>query len=379
MSKATTAKATVKAEKPAKAPAKAEKLSKSSTPAAVPDDISDDPAKTDPLKAMKAEDKKAMADYPGFKKRPRVISRFPYGPNNESHLVELEAATNCNGSVFVEGVAGVGVVSTVVAATLIKQLSLPLVAVFESPELPQMASVHSFRATAPFRIYGDSTVCVATGDVPISAASKSHLIWQIVRAFTDFARRHKCTHIVTVEGNPIKAGLEKEFKSIAKLLPKGEGGFGGSTSTDEDTEKKVDEDESEEDGDPFATVKFITCDEAIGKKLKEMGHGPVRTGQIVGLTGGLLQWSFTAPLEDPPVTCLLAAAPQDLPDQRGALLAVKVLRELFSLADLDITELESETTRLGEKIKATIEDIKTQITSQLKQMQPAAPPTHMYM
>ncbi|ETO27884.1 nesprin [Reticulomyxa filosa] len=171
----------------------------------------------------------------GFVPRPRVISRFHYGTNNESHLVEFEGSERVNGSVFIEGVSGVGVTATVVSAYLIKELNLPIVASFESPHLPAMCSIHSFRASPVIRIHGDADgkisfkkknlikfffICVAVGDLPISASEKSEIIWDITRAFADFARRHRCRHIVTVEGMPIKNEFDREISKIEKMLPK---------------------------------------------------------------------------------------------------------------------------------------------------------------
>ncbi|ETO27885.1 hypothetical protein RFI_09247 [Reticulomyxa filosa] len=129
--------------------------------------------------------------------------------------------------------------------------------------------------------------------------------------------------------------------------------------------------------DPYAVARYITCDLEMAKKLKELGHKPVKTGQIIGLTGAILSFSYTASSDDPPVTVLLAPDPVKIPDQRGALLAVRLLREIFAL-DLDTSTLETEAKRLADKIKATIADIKEQISSQVQRASRPAP-SNMYL
>jgi len=305
----------------------------------------------------------------GYVPRPRVISRFHYGKENESHLVEFEGSEKANGSVFIQGVSGVGVTATVVSAYLIKELNLPIVATFESPHLPAMCAIHSFRATPMIRIHGDSEVCVAVGDLPISPSEKSEILWDITRAFADFARRHRCKHMITVEGMPIKNEFDREISKIERMLPK-----------DPETVELSREDSGrneDEEKDPYAVARYVTCDAEMAKKLKKLGHKPVKTGQIIGLTGATLSFSDTASNDDPPVTVLLAPDPVKIPDQRGALLVVRLLRELFAL-DLDTSTLESEAKRLTDKIKSTIADIREQISSQVQRATRPAP-ANMYL
>jgi len=108
-----------------------------------------------------------------------------------------------------------------------------------------------------------------------------------------------------------------------------------------------------------------------------MGHEPVKTGQILGVTGTMLAWSLTADCDDPPLTCLLAPDPVDIPDQRGAVLIVHLLKEIWHL-QIDASELEIEAKRLYKKIEHTISDIKNQVKSQYaKTSKP--PPPGMYL
>jgi len=107
-----------------------------------------------------------------------------------------------------------------------------------------------------------------------------------------------------------------------------------------------------------------------------MGHEPVKTGQILGVTGAMLAWSFTAKPDDPPLTCLLAPDPVEIPDQRGALLTVKLLKEIWHV-QVDVSELELEAKRLAQKIQSTFESIRNQVKKQISQST-TKPPFGMY-
>jgi len=126
------------------------------------------------------------------------------------------------------------------------------------------------------------------------------------------------------------------------------------------------------------TIRYITCCEGLSKKLFDMGHRPVKTGQILGLTGAMMTLSITLPIDDPPYTALFVPGPVRLRDERSALMTVKVLQDLFGL-QLDISTLDEETQRLGEKIKLIIAHIQEQIQNQLEQIRPGPPPPYMYV
>jgi len=128
---------------------------------------------------------------------------------------------------------------------------------------------------------------------------------------------------------------------------------------------------------PFEIVGYLTTSKEIGPILKKMSHEPVKTGQILGVTGAMLAWSFTAKSDDPPLTCLLAPDPVEIPDQRGALLTVNLLKEIWHL-QIDTSELEIEAERLAQKIQTTIENIRTQVKKQYSQST-SKPPAGMYL
>jgi len=144
---------------------------------------------------------------------------YYYGKNQESRLVEFDGASKCNRTIFVEGLSGVGISSSVVSAYVVGHLKLPLIAVFESEHLPAMCSIHKYLATSSIRIYGNEYVCVALGDHQISAVQQSELVWDMAYAFADFARRHLCTDIISIDGYPVKDDVQKQIQSIAQMIP----------------------------------------------------------------------------------------------------------------------------------------------------------------
>jgi len=128
---------------------------------------------------------------------------------------------------------------------------------------------------------------------------------------------------------------------------------------------------------PFEIVGYLTTSKEIGPALKKLGHEPVKTGQILGVTGAMLAWSFTAKSDDPPLTCLLAPDPVEIPDQRGALLIVTLLKEIWHL-NINTSELEIEAKRLAAKIQSTIDTIRNQVKKQYSQST-SKPPPGMYL
>jgi len=357
-------------------------------------------------KTEKEITKRELNLHQGCINRPKIISRFYYGPHNESYLLECAGAELVNGSLFVQGIKGIGVTASVVSAYLVEELKLPLVAIFHSPNMAAMCSTYCYRPTPPVRIYGNADVCVAVGDLPFSAIDDSALLWYMAQAFCDFARRHRCKHVVTVEGLPIENELEKEIQKIAKregldIEHHGDEIVGVPRDSSEDEmdgakdvlemeqhdqhpqlvisdSEDAEQEEDQKTKDPYATIRYITCCETLAKKLYDMGHRPVKTGQILGVTGALLSLSTILSDEDPPFTALLAPDPVNMKDQRGALMAVKLLRDLFGL-QLDTTTLDKETQKLADKTNLIITNIKEQIQNQLDQLKPGSPPPYMYM
>jgi len=312
---------------------------------------------------------------------------YYYGKNQESRLVEFDGASKCNRTIFVEGLSGVGISSSVVSAYVVGHLKLPLIAVFESEHLPAMCSIHKYLATSSIRIYGNEYVCVALGDHQISAVQQSELVWDMAYAFADFARRHLCTDIISIDGYPVKDDVQKQIQSIAQMIPqKNQKNVPISRDDDEDNEEekkpsqpndKLNETNVQAKKSPFEIVGYLTTSKEIGPALKKLGHEPVKTGQILGVTGAMLAWSFTAKSDDPPLTCLLAPDPVEIPDQRGALLIVTLLKEIWHL-NINTSELEIEAKRLAAKIQSTIDTIRNQVKKQYSQST-SKPPPGMYL
>jgi len=171
------------------------------------------------LKLKKKEEKQEDDAFQGYIERYNIPGVYYCGKNQKSRLVEFGSACDCFNSIFIEGLSGVGISASVVSAYIVGYLKLPLVAVFESVYLPAMSSIDKYCATSAIRIYGNANVCVALGDHQVSPVHDSELMWDMARSFTGFAKRHRCTHIITIDGYPVKDEMQKQIQSIAKMIP----------------------------------------------------------------------------------------------------------------------------------------------------------------
>jgi len=338
------------------------------------------PSKTPEAKEESLEETevKEEDEFIGYYERPKVLGRYEYGKHKKLELIELQGSENLKGSTLIVGFAGIGTTSTVVSAFLIGEKNLPLVAVFQSAELAALCSVHKYQATASLRIYGDNRMCVCVGDLQLSAVSQAELIWTISEALIDFARRHNCTHIVAVDGFPIRSGVDRLKHYVRQQQEQLNGGSLKNEKAETMEDQILKDQDAKEPNDLFLKVGYLSNNKDVGIKLKNLGHKAIKTGQIIGVTGALLAASYVCNQDDPPLTVLLAPDPVQIPDQRGALLAVKLIRELFGFNEIKIEQLEVETKRLATKIDEAIKDVQAQITRQFQQYLPKQPPSGMY-
>lgn len=203
------------------------------------------------------EEKKDGLPGLGLFERPKVVGKYAFGANKTSYLLEFEGVEACNGSTFIEGLSGVGTTATVVAAYLIGQLELPLIAVYYNPSLPPMTSIHKSVPSSPVRIYGNAHVCVAVGDYPLASDKFGRTIWVIARCLLQFANRHRCRHIICIDGFPIESAIEKKIQSIAREAEK------SGHSRRDSIEKEV-------PNDVFSTLGYLTTEKDIALELQKL-------------------------------------------------------------------------------------------------------------
>mmetsp|Transcript_15725 Transcript_15725/g.24929 ORF Transcript_15725/g.24929 Transcript_15725/m.24929 type:complete len:338 (+) Transcript_15725:47-1060(+) len=325
----------------------------------------------------------------GYFERPKICARFKYGSHKESTLLEFEGVDQCNGSMLIEALRGIGTTSTVVGAHLIGTLKLQCVAVFVSPSLPAMTSVHKFMPTSAIRIYGNKEMCVAISDYALHSTDRCDIVWQICQSVMEFAQRHKCKHIISVDGFPVTGGVQQQIESMAKQHMKQQQKLQNHSAAEDDDEDKEKEKETEPAADPFAVAHYLSTDKSIAEKLKQSGHEGIKTMQIMGATGAMMQMAFCGAFygdaeednqADVPFSALLAPDPVSIPDRRGALLAIRLLREVWGLHEIDVESLQQDAARLQEKVQQTVSEIATQMQAQRRiQMQAQRPPQHMYV
>jgi len=103
------------------------------------------------------------------------------------------------GAPLVEGFASVGMSSALAAGYLVEALGLPQVADIISDDFPAIGDVTKYKMGSGCRIYGDKRLAVIVSDFKISDSNPT-LQRSLVAAIYDFAYRHKCKFMVTVEG-----------------------------------------------------------------------------------------------------------------------------------------------------------------------------------
>mmetsp|Transcript_49644 Transcript_49644/g.82648 ORF Transcript_49644/g.82648 Transcript_49644/m.82648 type:complete len:370 (+) Transcript_49644:348-1457(+) len=337
------------------------------------------------------ETKQSDEDGIGWFQRPTITDRFYYGLHQESTLVELEGVQACNGSILIECLTGIGSTSTICGAHIIGALSLPCVAVFISPSLPAMTSIHKHCPTSAIRIYGDASVCVAISDHALNASEQNGVIWQICQSLMDFAQRRCVTHIISVDGFPIKDNIQRRIDEIAK---KAQTETQNRSDSSNDAEEKTQKLKDEKVDALFSTVRYLSTDKEIAEQLHSKGHTGIKTMQIMGGSGAMMQLAFCSDMfssstaaqqqqkDAPPIafTAMFAPDPVHIPDRRGAVLVVTLLREIWKLQQISVDALQKDANRLQKKVQETVDQIASQMEQQRRiQLQKSAAPAHMYM
>ncbi|ELR13463.1 uncharacterized protein ACA1_245660 [Acanthamoeba castellanii str. Neff] len=198
---------------------------------------------------------KKEEDYTGIIKRTRPLTEVTRA---DVTLVEF-TNIDCDGAPIVDAFPSTGVVSVLAGMQLVKSMGLPLVGVLKSLSIPSVATVQCEQPSHPARIYGNRGIVIFVCEISLDevvARSVADLIY-------DFARRHRCPMIYTVEGmatgDTIKLESGEEV-SLAQEDGEGtaeegmhtEGKEKGKTNEqqtqEEEEEKKSEEGEGHENG-----------------------------------------------------------------------------------------------------------------------------------
>eukprot|EP00005_Dracoamoeba_jomungandri_P012494 CAMPEP_0174275294 /NCGR_PEP_ID=MMETSP0439-20130205/59746_1 /TAXON_ID=0 /ORGANISM="Stereomyxa ramosa, Strain Chinc5" /LENGTH=303 /DNA_ID=CAMNT_0015367385 /DNA_START=13 /DNA_END=924 /DNA_ORIENTATION=+ len=244
----------------------------------------------------------------GFYKRKSVAFTKTYGDSvaTQVKLRELEGA-NVKGAVIMTGFPSTSLASILSTGYIREQLKLPLVGVISSYAFPPRCIIEKGIPSHSVRIFGDTSLVVVLCEFKIPTPELNFLLTE---ALLDFAERHECPLLLTVEGVPVE---------------------------DEDDQR----------------LRFISTNSLFSENLLKNGHTPLDEAVVGGVTGALLAEGSLAEVD---VACLLAPMSKDVPDAKSAVTVVKtvtnfVKEEFFPELVIDTTSLENKANDLHKTIE----------------------------
>eukprot|EP00123_Amoebidium_parasiticum_P016004 comp23241_c0_seq1/m.37939 comp23241_c0_seq1/g.37939 ORF comp23241_c0_seq1/g.37939 comp23241_c0_seq1/m.37939 type:complete len:355 (-) comp23241_c0_seq1:70-1134(-) len=302
------------------------------------DNEEDDPARRKRKAEAKQKRAEKRARNPLSCQRYRVINTVQY----EDVVLEEYDSIDCRGASIVDGFGSEGLATLIAAQYLVDELKLPLIGQMHSASGPPLCVVRWDQPTGAVRIYGDRRLVVFTTPKRIGPEMSS----AVVKAIFEFAARHRCTHVFTLEGvaDKITIRLTGQEDNIAKKV----------------TEKIA-------SAKPRPT-RYLTNDETTAHKLKSMGLKEVRGAAISGVTGGILSRAATSELT---IVGLIAPVNPMGGDARAALSFVQTIQAVLGDGlHMDLSTLLDQA-----------EDIETEVKKAVKKAAEANPPKHpgMYM
>ena len=297
------------------------------------------------------------------------------------------------------------------ARYLADHLKLPVIAEFTSTAFPSVCVVEKAQPLNAVRMVGNKNIVVllrwvnnrvrgAVGPQsrPCPLASEFKVVdpeitQDLVDAVLDFAHRHSCSNLFTLEGVPKEvlakvlqdraaerkeaeakaaakaeakaaekaavasapgagedesksppAKQEEEAKTATKQKKKKRRGMGGLQLEEDDPTASMSEAELTK---LMATLMYLTTHEETATKLKKLGHIPLRNAVVNGTTGRFLS---NINLTDVEVTCLLAPTHSRLPDALSGVAIVQCLDELLTHVKIDLGPLKKKAESLEESV-----------------------------
>jgi len=219
-------------------------------------------------------------------------------------LRELDGIEKVEGAPIIEAFPVVGVTGLLSVQYIIDQLDLPLVGVVAQPDGLPTSVVMKSQPGPSIRIYGNEKLVAWVSETkPSEKVARG-----VVQLIIEFAHRHHSSMIYCVEGVPTQDNVVNRQK-----------------------------------------LSFLTTNEKIGHRMKELGHEYVFEAVITGVTGGIV---VESPFIEMDTTCLLCPSSAYFPDASSALELVKILIQLVpSLKEVDTTPLENKASFIENKVK----------------------------
>jgi uncharacterized protein len=223
-------------------------------------------------------------------------------------------------AMVVIGFPSIGLVSSIAANFIVKQMKLEKVAAVISDEFPPYSIVHEGNVIPPMRIHAGSRICDEKGEncenlvvITSEFMPDPSLLRPLVDLIIDWGRKNDANTIVTLEG--VNMGENPEQKDILA----------------------------------------VATGERCKKMLATYGMKEFMEGMVSGLSGVML--SEGDRLEQD-VICLLGPARSDFPDARGAARLLEQLAKMLPELKLDPEPLFREAETVEKELRANLERMK---------------------
>jgi len=240
--------------------------------------------------------------------------------SNQININQI-AEKDLQGSTFICGLPGVGLVGNIVANFLINNLKLEQIGVVDGNTFPSISVVKDGVPNHPMRLYAGEQICnngkcnqivICVSDfVPPTAVTKD-----LVSTIFDWAKDKGCISFITAEGFSVPPN-DDEKQSI---------------------------------------VYGITSTKASKKWISDAKVTPFEFGTIGGFTGVMLN---EGRLRSANVLGLLAEVEEDIPDARAASKIIEAIDKLLLEIDLDPKPLLEEAASLEKELQKVNEQVPT--------------------
>ncbi|HUL38833.1 MAG TPA: PAC2 family protein [Methanomassiliicoccales archaeon] len=223
-------------------------------------------------------------------------------------------------SMVVIGFPSIGLVSSIAANFIVKQMRLEKVAAIVSNEFPPYSIIHEGSVVPPMRIHAGARTCDEKGEncetlvvITSEFMPEPNLLRPLVDLIIDWGRKNEANTIVTLEG--VNMGENPEQRDILA----------------------------------------VATGERCKKMLATYGMKEFKEGMVSGLSGVMLSEGDRL---DQDVICLLGPARTDFPDARGAARLLEQLAKMLPELKLDPEPLFKEAETVEKELRSNLEKMK---------------------
>jgi len=239
---------------------------------------------------------------------------------------------NTRNAVLIDGFPSVGLVSTIAANYIIRQLDLERVAVVTSPYFPPTSVIRDGVPTHPVRVYaGKGLVVFVSEFIPAET-----VIDDLAKSMIEFAMKKRISMIITPEGMPVQPEDGEVCREVGSRCK----AYG------------------------------IASTEHMRSVLKKNSIEELSDGIITGISGMLLNEGDRLGID---VICLIAEADPRYPDARAGARLVEAIDALLPDIEIDTGPLYKEAEKIEKSISEALQRAKEHLD---RHKTPASP--YMY-